>query len=185
MSSFRYRQKLAQKRVVPWLPPPLPLGSSDQFDLFIWQDVYDREFRKALYRDLDHPYDERRFDVELKSLPQRVVGILMQRQWRKKREQVYLRDGGRCMVCGYSLAGEDAAYYECGHIIDRFLGGSDHINNLVAMCIACNRLKPGTRTRAEYLAWASSFDLGCEMTEFAEKFWLEQGTQDSGVVRAA
>jgi len=139
---------------MPWLPPRVPFVSSDQLDLFIWQDVYDRERSRLLDWYFDQPYAPNVLESHLEALPNRVAEKLIQRQWTKKREQVYLRDGGRCMVCGSSLAGEDAAYYECGHIIDRFLGGSDHINNLVVMCITCNRLKPGTRTRDEYLAWA-------------------------------
>lgn len=67
------------------------------------------------------------------------------------------------MVCGSDLTGENAQFWECGHIIDRVAGGPDHINNLVVMCITCNRLKPVTETRDEYLAWASKGDPYLEM----------------------
>jgi hypothetical protein len=71
--------------------------------------------------------------------------------WDKTRQLIWERDGGMCQVCGDAI---DWQYYECGHIIDRVAGGSDRLSNLVCMCIACNRLKPLTETRAEYIAWA-------------------------------
>jgi 5-methylcytosine-specific restriction endonuclease McrA len=72
-------------------------------------------------------------------------------EWAELRSRVWERDRGMCQVCGENV-GEN---YECGHIIDRVIGGSDRLSNLVCMCVVCNRLKPLTETRAEYLAWAS------------------------------
>jgi hypothetical protein len=71
--------------------------------------------------------------------------------WDQTRQLIWERDGGACQVCGDSITWQQ---YECGHIIDRCVGGSDRLSNLVCMCILCNRLKPLTKTRAEYLAWA-------------------------------
>ena len=72
--------------------------------------------------------------------------------WSHLRAIVYERDRGTCQVCGDAV---DLNSYECGHIIDRIVGGSDRLSNLVCMCISCNRLKPLTETREEYIAWAS------------------------------
>ena len=72
--------------------------------------------------------------------------------WSHLRALVYERDRGMCQVCGDAV---DLDSYECGHIIDRVVGGSDRLSNLVCMCISCNRLKPLTETREEYIAWAS------------------------------
>jgi 5-methylcytosine-specific restriction endonuclease McrA len=71
--------------------------------------------------------------------------------WDQTRQRIWERDGGVCQVCGDAIAWQQ---YECGHIIDRCVGGSDRPSNLVCMCILCNRLNPLTKTRAEYLAWA-------------------------------
>jgi 5-methylcytosine-specific restriction endonuclease McrA len=71
--------------------------------------------------------------------------------WDQTRQLIWERDGGVCQVCGDAIEWRE---YECGHIIDRCVGGSDRLSNLVCMCIVCNRLKPLTKTRAEYLAWA-------------------------------
>jgi 5-methylcytosine-specific restriction endonuclease McrA len=71
--------------------------------------------------------------------------------WDQTRQLIWERDGGVCQVCGDSIAWQQ---YECGHIIDRCVGGADRLSNLVCMCIVCNRLKPLTETRAEYIAWA-------------------------------
>jgi hypothetical protein len=71
--------------------------------------------------------------------------------WDQTRQLIWERDGRVCQVCGDSITWQQ---YECGHIIDRCVGGSDRPSNLVCMCIVCNRLKPLTETRAEYMAWA-------------------------------
>lgn len=147
-------------RVIPWLPASMPPRKQPfQLSLFEWHDLYESEFRKLLdcYGDGEMLLAD--FKDKAKYLSFRVANTLerraIDRQWRKLRKAVYLRDRGCCMVCGSLVRGDNYQFYECGHIIDRFLGGPDHINNLVAMCIACNRLKPPTRTRSEYMDWAS------------------------------
>ncbi len=73
--------------------------------------------------------------------------------WDTLRKHVYERDKGVCQVCGEWTAPE---IYECGHVIDRCVGGLDELSNLVAMCICCNRLKPEHATRAAYDEWILS-----------------------------
>jgi hypothetical protein len=72
--------------------------------------------------------------------------------WSHLRAIVYERDRGTCQVCGDAV---DLNSYKCGHIIDRIVGGSDLLSNLVCICISCNQLKPLTETREAYIAWAS------------------------------
>jgi 5-methylcytosine-specific restriction endonuclease McrA len=155
------RRQNAWKRPLPWVPPPAPHANPPfQYNLFDWGRTMECEREKILgkYWDSEVPYVTGNLEQELARLPGFVAKILERRfndrRWRTLRKQVYARDGGRCMVCGGDLTGDNAVYWECGHIIDRFLGGPDHINNLVVMCITCNRLKPPTKTRDEYLAWA-------------------------------
>lgn len=73
--------------------------------------------------------------------------------WNKIRKRIWNRDRPRCQVCKKRILPE---FYECGHIVDRVRGGSDLDDNLVAMCITCNRLKPCHNTREEYDAWVAS-----------------------------
>ena len=73
--------------------------------------------------------------------------------FRKTRIAVYDRDEGVCQVCKDKVAFEGE--YECGHKIDRQVGGSDEPENLVVMCYLCNRTKPITETMEEYEAWAA------------------------------
>jgi hypothetical protein len=82
--------------------------------------------------------------------------------WDHTRQLIWDRDGGVCQVCGDALEWQE---YECGHIIDRCVGGSDRPLNLVCMCIVCNRLKPLTETRAEYMAWARQDGPAMEMAK--------------------
>ena len=70
--------------------------------------------------------------------------------WARLRREVYARDKGRCRVCMARVG----RVWDAGHLVDRIVGGSDELDNLVLMCARCNRtLKPITRTRAEAFAW--------------------------------
>jgi len=75
------------------------------------------------------------------------------RNWRYVRRAVWERDGGICQVCKESI---EIEVYECGHKVDRFLGGSDKMDNLVVMCSFCNRLKGPHDTPEEYEAWVDN-----------------------------
>lgn len=70
--------------------------------------------------------------------------------WNRLRKLVWERDSGICQVCGRTLSWEQ---WECGHIVDRCVGGTDKPGNLVVMCIICNRLKPLHVTHEDYEAW--------------------------------
>lgn len=69
------------------------------------------------------------------------------KNWSKTRVRIYERDAGVCQVCGRPVPPE---WYECGHIVDRCLDGSDEDDNLVVMCIACNRLKDVHATPTDF-----------------------------------
>lgn len=81
------------------------------------------------------------------------VGQPIPVRWENLRWLVWDRDGGICQVCLQPVKGE---HYECGHIVDRCVGGPDYLSNLVVMHNLCNRLKPTHKTRAEYAAWVRS-----------------------------
>lgn len=84
--------------------------------------------------------------------------------WPKIRAAVYERDHGQCHVCCAFIPYEA---YECGHIVDRVAGGSDHPANLVTMCVVCNRLKPVHDTRHDYEQWVFSGAWQADMLAFA------------------
>lgn len=73
--------------------------------------------------------------------------------WKAIRREVWLRDGPVCQVCDRKITEND---YQCGHIVDRCVGGSDDLSNLVVMCTACNQLKPIHKTPEDYRAWVAS-----------------------------
>lgn len=162
------------------------LKEDRQLDLFVWADAYDQEWGRAIRRLIDErieeedeppPYDasdwlwrryldrqERRkrdralFTARLESAcasaAERAVLAHGLPSWQTLRSLVYERDGGVCFVCGKPTPWE---YYELGHLHDRCAGGSDHPENVVVMCITCNRLqKPVHDSRAEAIAWAKS-----------------------------
>lgn len=70
--------------------------------------------------------------------------------WLSLRRSVYLRDKGICQAC-LLRAG---VLWDVGHLVDRCVGGTNALSNLVLMCVRCNRTeKPIHRTRQEALAW--------------------------------
>ncbi|HYR88448.1 MAG TPA: HNH endonuclease [Terriglobia bacterium] len=67
--------------------------------------------------------------------------------------RIYHRTGGYCHLCGckvsftnYGTVGARGAW-EVEHSIPWSLGGTDHLNNLYAACIPCNRAKGNGSTR--------------------------------------
>ena len=70
--------------------------------------------------------------------------------WAKLRREIYARDRGICQACGLRVGKR----WDAGHVVDRIAGGADELDNLVLLCVRCNRtLKPITPTRTEAQAW--------------------------------
>lgn len=72
----------------------------------------------------------------------------------EKREHIFRKTNGRCHICrsqlsfdGYGLTGAKGAW-EVEHSVPRAKGGTDHLNNLYASCISCNRSKGSSTTRS-------------------------------------
>ncbi|MGB9630236.1 MAG: HNH endonuclease, partial [Thermodesulfobacteriota bacterium] len=61
------------------------------------------------------------------------------------RQNLYIRDGGRCQYCGASYEEKELTY---DHVIPRSRGGQTEWTNVVTCCIRCN-LKKGGRTPEE------------------------------------
>lgn len=69
------------------------------------------------------------------------------------RRAAYNRDGGKCQVCKQDV---DFDLFECGHIIDRVMGGKSELDNLVVMCLRCNKVKPRHSNREDFDRWVQS-----------------------------
>lgn len=76
--------------------------------------------------------------------------------WNALRGKVFDRDGGVCVICAKVLTFDRD--YNCGHVVDRVVGGPDHLDNLVAMCESCNQAKPVHFDQDEFDGWAESGD---------------------------
>jgi len=94
------------------------------------------------------------------------------------RRRIWERDHGICQVCGLDIIYfselkyiEGTGFYECGHQIDRMVGGDDADYNLVVMCMPCNRLKPIHETYDEYLEWVSG---GYWVTDLKNKYKFKE-----------
>lgn len=59
---------------------------------------------------------------------------------RFSRENVYLRDSGRCQYCGQKIPRFDATY---DHVVPRSRGGLTNWENIVIACVICNQRKGG------------------------------------------
>lgn len=74
--------------------------------------------------------------------------------WTAIRRRIYERDEAICQVCGRWVPFDGE--YECGHRVDRMVGGSDLDDNLHVMCYLCNRCKPVHSSLDEYEAWRAT-----------------------------
>jgi len=73
----------------------------------------------------------------VKSTPRRKKAIKF------SRENIYLRDGGKCQYCGVGLS-RDQKSPDCftyDHVIPRAKGGQTRWENVVTCCIPCNQKK--------------------------------------------
>ena len=61
------------------------------------------------------------------------------------RQNLYIRDGGRCQYCGSPFSQKELTY---DHVIPRSKGGETEWTNVVTCCSRCN-LKKGGRTPEE------------------------------------
>jgi len=61
------------------------------------------------------------------------------------RQNLYVRDSGRCQYCGVSFEQKELTY---DHVIPRSKGGQTEWTNVVTCCTSCN-LKKGGRTPEE------------------------------------
>ena len=61
------------------------------------------------------------------------------------RQNLYIRDGGRCQYCGSPFSHNELTY---DHVIPRSKGGETEWTNVVTCCVRCN-FKKGGRTPEE------------------------------------
>jgi 5-methylcytosine-specific restriction protein A len=73
--------------------------------------------------------------------------------WAVLRRLIYERDKGICAVCGQACS---FGAFDLGHLVDRFMGGTDNPDNLTVMHSHCNQLKPFHDTKEDALAWTST-----------------------------
>lgn len=61
--------------------------------------------------------------------------------WPSIRQKVWNRDGGKCQSCGTPLKSPHryCAKWECDHILPVADGGTNALDNLRALCVACHK----------------------------------------------
>jgi 5-methylcytosine-specific restriction endonuclease McrA len=74
--------------------------------------------------------------------------------WAALRRAIYKRDRGICQVCLTRVGRQ----WDCGHLVERYLGGPDSLENCYLSCVHCNRGgdKPVHTTLPEALAWLAA-----------------------------
>ena len=60
---------------------------------------------------------------------------------RKRRREVYRRDGWRCALC------DSTQYIQIHHCVPRGQGGTDEVENLITLCADCHTLAHGMDLR--------------------------------------
>lgn len=81
------------------------------------------------------------FEVRMPSVVRFLCGLA----WRKpavrfSRENVYLRDEGRCQYCTRTVSRAEATF---DHVVPRRLAGHTGWDNIVIACVPCNQRKGG------------------------------------------
>jgi 5-methylcytosine-specific restriction endonuclease McrA len=56
------------------------------------------------------------------------------------RENVYMRDSGKCQYCGTRMSRAEVTY---DHVVPRAQGGKTDWDNIVSACVSCNQKKGG------------------------------------------
>lgn len=149
-------------------------ASWQQLDLFEYAELVSGMRERLIDRYLRGQLELRQLKTErAREEATRVMLKRRQISWDNLRGLVYRRDGGVCQVCGDAIPFE---HYECGHVIDRFLGGIDCMCNLLCMCITCNRFKPPHKTREEYEAWIGTGHWHTEFDDLLQKRIAQEAT---------
>ena len=95
-------------------------------------------------------YDDREIRAVSVSIPMPSVIRFIRAIARRRRvikfsrENVFLRDDGRCQYCGRRIPRETATY---DHVVPRKLGGPTTWDNIVCACVDCNVRKGGRTPR--------------------------------------
>lgn len=69
-------------------------------------------------------------------------------------ERIFGKTNGRCHICRSQLSFNNYGQldarkaWEVEHSVPRAKGGTDHLNNLYAACVTCNRSKGSSTTRS-------------------------------------
>jgi hypothetical protein len=106
------------------------------------------------FLDLEIPEDQVKYISEARA--DNYVSLYRQKKttesWYRIRKRIYNKYNGICQVCHTWIPIRE---YECGHIVDRVCGGSDLDENLLCMCVLCNRLKPLHESLADFFNWVN------------------------------
>ena len=71
-------------------------------------------------------------------------------KWFQMRSEVYIRDKGICWICNLFV---DLKDYELGHLVDRFMDGTNEYDNVAVMHKRCNCSKPLHKTLRDVTKW--------------------------------
>src|SRR5262252_755994 len=162
------------------------LKEDRQLDLFVWGDAHDQAWSAAYRREIDAMLDEPDLVLPATGDDRGWTRYLQEADRRRARDEgrfsrvaaaaraaaeaaalahgmpswpmlralIYERDKSICFVCGDVVKWE---HFHLGHLQDRMMGGSDHPNNLVVMCNACNLYhKPLHETPEDAREWAAA-----------------------------
>ena len=81
------------------------------------------------------------FELKMPSVVRFLRALRARRKGVKlSRENVYVRDGGRCQYCRKKVARPEATY---DHVVPRAQGGRTTWENVVIACVPCNQKKGG------------------------------------------
>ena len=81
---------------------------------------------------------------------------------KQTRRLIYRRDGYRCALCDYDR------HLQIHHCVPRGQGGTDHVQNLICLCMECHAFAHGTDLRG---LGASPEDVKQAIVEYLADFY--------------
>lgn len=99
-----------------------------------------REVAEVVEEYTDRLIRSQRWTLKMPSIIRLLTKVKRKRGLKFSRQNVFLRDKGKCQYCGVRVTLQDATF---DHVVPRCQGGQTRWENIVISCVSCNQKKSG------------------------------------------
>lgn len=117
-----------------------------------WQDAVAllvREVAEVVEEYADRLIRSQRWTLKMPSIIRLLTKVRRKRGLKFSRQNVFVRDKGRCQYCGVKVTMKDATF---DHVVPRSQGGQTRWENIVISCVSCNQKKGGRTPEQAHMA---------------------------------